>query len=168
MDDQNLAVLEKNINQVDNGEKTNQTRKNPHNSSGVSWQKKPVLRSGESLDLRLKATKSCAILTVLPSVPAYYLLASKTGRSLFLWGKTEMQPVLLKGAWMSVHQGEGNVDLKIPYSLFFNYYLFSLPRFILYSLAPSHSSWKEMYTYSLVSHFSFLSALPFCLLVSKC
>lgn len=107
---------------------------------GFLDRKKTVLRSGESLDLRLKATKSCAILTVLPSVPAYYLLASKTGLSLFLWGKTEMQPVLLKGAWMSVHQGEGNVDLKIPYSLFFNYYLFSLPRFILYSLAPSHSS----------------------------
>lgn len=36
---------------------------------GFLDRKKTVLRSGESLDLRLKATKSCAILTVLPSVP---------------------------------------------------------------------------------------------------
>lgn len=90
--------------------KTTKQEKTLTTHQGFLDRKKTVLRSGESLDLRLKATKSCAILTVLPSVPAYYLLASKTGLSLFLWGKTEMQPVLLKGAWMSVHQGEGLKD----------------------------------------------------------
>lgn len=134
MVDKNLAVLEKNINQIDSGKKL----QIPH--QGFLDRKKTVLRSGESLDLSLcESYKSYAILTVLPSVPACYLLVSKTGSSLFTWGKTEMQPAILKGAWVSVHQREGNIDLKIPHSLFFNLYLSSLPRFILYSLAPRHS-----------------------------
>lgn len=162
MDGQNLAVLEKKK-KIDNGKEIQTTHQ------GFLERKKPcplfwgILGPWGLCDRYLKLCYSYC------SAP---LLGIKDCQLLVHMGKTEMQPVILKGAWLSVHQGEGNVGLTTPHSLFFNLYLFSLPRFLLYSFSQSLSI-EAVFTYGLVSHFSLLCALyflPACiqLLINTC
>lgn len=158
VDGQNLAVLEKNINHIANGKETQLTR-------GFLRDKSLLFKGTPQTSDCVEATKTCAILAVLSWL---LLVGVKDSQLLIHMGKKpEMQLAVLEGTWVPVHQGEGNRDLNIPHSYFFNLDLSSLPRFILNSLSPSSSPQKPCSPVVLALISAFSVPFLFCLPVSK-